>query len=178
MVDTEWFRICRDKTALGIKGKKGFQRKNLPYFIDRNTFDSLESGVAFYEYSGRKDFDDFIFEPTFMFRDRYENIFQLLEPDMEFISINLIDEKGKDKMPAPVYILPYLSCTEAIHQKSTIIQGRAKRLVLKREALAGRRIAHCHLPADDVWLLSLEAAECILRRGPVGIELERVVDYV
>ncbi len=178
MVETEWFMIKKDKEAPGINGGKGFQRKDLPYFIDRKTFDLLESRAAFYTYSGRADFDDFIFEPTFMISDRYETVFQLLEPDMEFISINLIDEKGKETMPTPVYMVPYLACTDAIHENSKIIHGRADKLVLKRDTLSGRRIIHCHLPADDIWLFSLEAAECILRRGPIGIGFERVVDYV
>ncbi len=174
MVETEWFRIMKDRNAVGINGKKGFQRKNFPYFIDRETFDNLESGVAFYEYSGRADFEDFIFEPTFMLSDRYETLFRLLEPEIGFVSINLIDEKGKEKMPAPVYVVPYLPCIDAIHPTSKIIQGKAQKLVLKRDVLAGRRLAHCHLPADDIWLFSLEAAECILRRGPIGIKMEKV----
>ena len=178
MVDTEWFRIYKDRAALGINGKKGFQRTDFPYFIDRETFDSLESCAAFYEYSGRKDFDDFIFEPTFMLSERYEELFKLLEPDLEFESINLIDEKKKEKAPAPVYMLPFLPCTEAVHNNSKIVQGKAESLVLIREALAGKRIVHCHLPADDIWLFSLEAAECILRRGPIGIGFKKVVEYV
>ncbi len=174
MVETEWYRIEKDRAALGIRGKKGFQRRDYPYFMDRKTFDALETSIAFYEYSGREELDDFIFEPTFMLGDRFRTIFQLLEPEMEFQSVNLIDEKLKGKAPAPVYWIPYLPEADAVHPSSRIVQGRAENLVLKEAALEGKRVLHCHLPADDIWLVSLEAAECILRRAPIGIGMEKL----
>ncbi|MBR0285271.1 MAG: hypothetical protein IJQ78_08710, partial [Selenomonadaceae bacterium] len=64
MVETEWYRIKKDKAALGIRGKKGFRHSDFPYFMNRKAFDALETNIAFYEYSGRAEFDDFLFEPT------------------------------------------------------------------------------------------------------------------
>ena len=97
MVETEWYRIKKDKAALGIRRKKGFQRSDFSYFMDRKAFDALGTNIAFYEYSGRAEFDDFLFEPTFMLSDRLRTVFQLLEPEMEFHSVNLIDEKWQEK---------------------------------------------------------------------------------
>ena len=176
MIETEWYRIKKDKAALGIRGKKGFRHSDFPYFMNRKAFDALETNIAFYEYSGRAEFDDFLFEPTFMLSDRFRRLFQLLEPEMEFQSVNLLDEKLKEKAPSPVYWIPYLPCAEAIHPASRIVQGKAEELVLKRAALEGRRLLHCHLPADDIWLVSLEAAECILRRAPIGIGMKRITE--
>lgn len=174
MIETEWYRIKKDRAASGIRGEKGFQRKDYPYFMDWKAFDALETRVAFYDYSGRAEFDDFLFEPTFMLSDRFRRLFQLLEPEMEFQSVNLLDEKLKEKAPSPVYWIPYLPCAEAIHPASRIVQGKAENLVLKRGTLEGKRVLHCHLPADDIWLISLEAAECILRRAPIGIGMEKL----
>jgi len=174
MFETEWFRIRRDKDAWDIKGKRGFSRGRYPYFMDRETFDLLDDSTAFYKNEGRKDFDDMIFDPTFMISDRFQLIFHYLEPAMEFNSVHLLDESQKEGIPAPLYWIPYLSCENAVHEKSVVIQGKAENLVLRKEALEDRRILHCQLPADDIWLFSLEAAECILRRAPQGIVMEKV----
>ena len=178
MVETEWFRVQRDRDAVDIRGAQDFTRKRYPYFMDRAAFDSLDDDTAFYEYAGRKEVNDMIFEPTFRVSDGFQSIFHYLEPEMEFKSVHLLDESRKEGIPAPLYWIPFLPFTDAIHENTRVLQGKAAELVLKKEALAGHRILHCRLPAEDLWLFSLEAAECILRRSPMGIGMAKVTKYL
>ena len=55
-----------------------------------------------------------------------------------------------------------------------VVQDELSFMSKKLPALYGRRVAHFRLPDEDIWLLSLEAAECLLRRQPVGIVLEKI----
>lgn len=174
MVETDWFWVTKDKEALGIKGTKNLSQKRFPYFMDREAFDTIEDGTAFYQHEDRGEYSDILFEPTFMFSDRFQRIFRYLEPEMELKSLHLIDQSKREKAPVPLYWIPFLSYTDAIHETSSVVQGKAERLVLKGKAMEGRRIVHCRLPADDIWLFSLEAAECILRRSPLGILLKKI----
>ncbi|MBR0260446.1 MAG: hypothetical protein IJQ85_01495, partial [Selenomonadaceae bacterium] len=55
-----------------------------------------------------------------------------------------------------------------------VVQNELSFMSKKMPALRGRRVVHFRLPDEDIWLLSLEAAECLLRRQPVGIVLEKI----
>lgn len=172
MIETEWFWIKKDPAAPFVE-TAGFDTNKFPYFTDAESFARVEDGVIFYE---RKNFSpcDILFEPTFLIIDRLQPLFKLLEPAIEYKGVQLYRKIKPAEAPRPLYWLPYLPFVDVIGTESKIFQGKAIRLVINYSALRGRRVAHCKLPADDIWLLSLEAAECLLRRQPVGILLEKV----
>lgn len=174
MVQSEWFWIKKDPDAPTISDAKGFNRKKYPYFTDEKSFALVDDEVAFYQYSGFFIESDFLFEPTFLIHDDLQSLFKLLEPNLQFRGVQLYAAQNRDKLSTPLYWLPYLPITDAISEKSRVIQGKPFELILKREPLEKKRVAHCKLPAADIWLLSLEAAECLLRRQPIGIILEKV----
>lgn len=174
MVETEWFWLRRDPELLPIRNEQGLDRSNYPYFIDEAAFRALDDRVAFYAHQGVAALGDFLFEPTFMIGDRYQQLFHFLAPEMEFRGVQLYEEKKREKAPMPIFWLPWLPCLDGIHADTRLRQGKPVELILRREVLQGRRLVHLHLPAEDIWLASLEAAECILRRGPVGLRLEKI----
>ncbi|MBQ7630232.1 MAG: hypothetical protein IJS81_08490, partial [Selenomonadaceae bacterium] len=106
--------------------------------------------------------------------DNLQSLFKLFEPNLQFKGVQLYSAQNPKKFSTPLYWLPYLPITDAISEKSKIILGKPAQLVLNSKFLEKKRIAHCKLPAADIWLLSLEAAECLLRRQPIGIILEKV----
>ena len=152
MIDTEWFWIKKDPAAPFVK-TTGFGKNKFPYFTDAEAFASVDDSVIYYD---REKFSpcDFLFEPTFLIIDRLKPLFELLEPAIEYKGVQLYRK-----------IYP---------EYSKIFQGKVSKLVLNYSALRGKRVAHCKSPADDIWLLSLEAAECFLRRQPVGVLLEKI----
>ena len=168
MVQTDWFWIKKDPDAPTISDAAGFNRRNYPYFTDEISFEKIDDDVAFYSYGGFFIECDFLFEPTFLIHDNFQSLFKLLEPELQFKGVN------PKKFETPLYWLPYLPIIDAISEKSKIILGKPAKLVLKAEFLSKKKVAHCQLPAADIWLLSLEAAECLLRRQPIGIILEKV----
>ena len=172
MIETEWFWLKKDPAAPLVE-TTGFDKNKFPYFTDAESFASVDDSVIYYE---KKKFSpcDILFEPTFLIRDRLQPLFELLEPAIEYKGVQLYRKFKPEDAPRPIYWLPYLPCVDAISETSKIVQGKAAKLVIKLSELRGRRVAHCKLPAEDIWLLSLEAAECLLRRQPVGILLEKV----
>jgi len=170
----EWFQIKKNPDAVPIVGARNFDRKHFPYFIDAETFSKLDDCVAYYKRGFYFVPCDIIFEPTFLIGDKLQQLFSLLEPDLEFKGVQLYEENYNKNLPMPFYWLPYLKFTDAISDKSEVHQGKSKKLVIKSEMLEEKRLLHCKLPAEDIWLVSLEAAECLLRRQPVGILLQRV----
>ena len=176
MVETEWFWLHRDPETVPLKNEAGLDRRHYPYFIDEAAFRAVDDRVAFYAYHGGVELCDFLFEPTFLISERYEQLFHFLEPELQFRGIQLYEETKRDKAPMPLFWLPYLPFREGIHSESLVVQGKVQHLVLKRESLQNIRLAHMRLPAEDIWLVSLEAAECILRRGPQGLYMEKIED--
>jgi len=171
---SDWFWIKKDPDAVPITSAKNFDRKHYPYFIDAEVFSQLDDSVAYYRRGSYFVPCDIVFEPTFLIGDRLYQLFTLLEPKMEFKGLQLYDETLNKTLPMPLYWVPYLEFTDAISEQTEVVQGKPTKLVIKSEMLGEKRILHCKLPAADIWLLSLEAAECLLRRQPVGITLERV----
>lgn len=174
MVQSEWFQIKKNPVAWTITGAKNFDRKNYPYFMDAETFSKIDDGVAYYRRGNYFVPCDIIFEPTFLISDKLYQLFSLLEPEMELKGVQLYEENLNKKLPMPLYWLPYLKISDAISDKSEVVQGKAQKLFLKAEMLGEKRILHCKLPAEDIWLLSLDAAECLLRRQPIGIILKKI----
>ena len=170
----EWFQIKKNPDAVPIVGAKNFNSQNYPYFIDAETFSKIDDGVAYYRRGNYFVPCDIIFEPTFLIGDKLYQLFTLLEPNLEFKGVQLYEENLNKNLPMPMYWLPYLEVTDAISDKSEVFQGKAKKLILKSEMLAEKRILHCKLPAEDIWLASLDAAECLLRRQPIGITLQKI----
>lgn len=169
---SEWFRIKKDPDAPAVNW---VAPKKYPYFTDAQSFAEAEDCVAYYKSGGRRFVEcDFLFEPTFLIHDKLQALFAFLEPDLEFKGVQLYEQTDYKKFPTPLYWLPYLPLSDVISEQSEIIRGKASRLVLKSALPENRRVLHCKLPADDIWLLSLEAAECLLRRQPVGIVLEKI----
>lgn len=173
-IQTEWFWIKKDLDAPAVIDAAGFNRRKYPYFTSDESFAKVDDEVAYYSYSGNFIECDFLFEPTFLIHDALQSLFKFIEPDLEFKGVQLYSARDPENLPTPLYWLPYLPFSDAISEKSQIIQGKPVALIFKAEALAGKRLVHCKLPAADIWALSLEAAECLLRRLPVGIILEKI----
>lgn len=173
MINPEWFWLRKDPDAPTISGAARFNRKNYPYFTDAASFAAVSDAAVYY--SGRMIVEcDILFEPTFLIHDDLQSLFKFLEPDLEFKGVQLYAEKSPEKSAMPLYWLPYLPYSDAVSEKSQIVQGKPSRLVLRAEPLAGKRLVHCKLPAADIWALSLEAAECFLRRQPIGVVLQKI----
>ena len=158
MIETEWFWLKKDPAAPLVE-TTGFDKNKFPYFTDAESFANGDDGVTYYE---REKFSpcDILFEPTFLIGDKLKPLFELLEPAIEYKGVQLYRKFKPADAPRPLYWLPYLPCVDAISDDSEIIQDKAAKF--------------CKLPAEDIWLMSLEAAECLLRRGPVGILLEKI----
>ena len=173
MIQTEWFWLKKDPDAPKINGATGFDRKNYPYFTDAESFSKVDDAVSYY--SGGIILEcDILFEPTFLIHDNLQSLFRFIEPNLDFKGVQLYAEKNPDKSASPLYWLPYLEFTDAVSENSQIIQGKPVELILKAASLADKRLVHCKLPAADIWAMSLEAAECFLRRQPVGAILQKI----
>lgn len=174
---TEWFLLKKDYDAPQISDGRNFNRKNYPYFIDEKIFAEIEDSVAYY--AGKIIECDLLFEPTFLIHDRLQKLFEFLEPEIKFKGVQLYSAENPKKFATPLYWLPFLKVSEVLSEKIEMVQGKAKKLILSKKLLAeeeffGKRILHCKLPATDIWLINLDAAECLLRREPLGITLEKV----
>lgn len=174
---TEWFLLKKDSDVLTIQNAKNFDRKNYPYYIDEKIFAEIDDSVAYY--GGKIIECDILFEPTFLIHDRLQKLFEFLEPNLEFKGVQLYNIKNPKNFAMPLYWLPYLKISEVLSEKIEIVQGKAKKIILNKNLLESeeffeKRILHCKLPAQDIWLINLDAAECLLRREPVGIVLEKV----
>lgn len=153
LVRTEWFQMIADPELTAPVKTEGLLPHEYPYFMDEKAFRRLEHKVASYHPQLGMECCDFLFAPTFMVGDRFQTLFQTMAPRMEFRNVTLLpDIEGETAKPLH-YWIPFLPADDA-----------------------GQRI-RCQQKRDKVdWLFSLEAAESILRRAPLGIRFIQVED--
>ena len=179
MVQSDWFRLKKDYSVQEFSGARFISQRNYPYLMTREAFDNLDDSATFYDYRGADGFPDFLFEPTFLIAERMQSILEILEPQFEFKVLQLLAEKNPIDSPKPLYLLPFLDFSDALHESTRTILGKVEgEIFLKKSALQRKRIVHAKLSAEDIWLFSLEAVEAILRRRPLGVTFERIVNII
>lgn len=144
------------------------------YKMDRQAFDLLPPfAVAYYTPEIGLEFCDFLQAPMLMISTKFQELFQLLEPGMQFKGVQIYPSAKEENQPVPVYWIPYLEPSDCLHVSSIIYDtGTIKEIVLKEAALADKPIIKARGPVEEFWFVSLAAAECILRREPLGVGLE------
>ena len=96
---------------------------------------------------------------------------QVVQDELSFVSKKM----GANRENQNIYCdSTDLHLGERKFNQRAVVQDELSFMSKKLPALYGRRVAHFRLPDEDIWLLSLEAAECLLRRQPVGIVLEKI----
>lgn len=175
-MELQYFRLRQDK-SVSNPIKFGPLDKNLYcYKMNQQAFNKLPIfNVAYYEKKIGLEFCDFLQAPMLMMSTKFQELFQLLEPQIEFKGIQVYPEGAETDMPVPVYWIPYLKETDCLHEASEIYgTGIAKTIVLKEIMLMDKPILKVKAPVEELWFVSLAAAECILRRQPLGVGLEPV----
>lgn len=173
-MDMVFFRLYTgEKEGNAIK-IKGLNSKVYTQKLDKPSFDKMMPfTVAYYLNEPNIEIPDFINVPPFILSDKYKDIFALLEPAIEFKGIQLYPDDKTQYAPMPTYWIPYLEKTDCLHKDSEIYDiGTAKKLILQKDAVIGKDIIRPAGIIEDVWLLSLTAAEAVLRRKPFGVNFE------
>jgi hypothetical protein len=176
----EYFRLFSSKVVSNPIAIEKIHREQYPYKMDRAAFNSLEDLiVAYYRPDMGLEICDILQSPCFMIADRFRDLFSLLEPELQFKGIQLypldFDAAEGVKSPVPLYWIPYIEPTECLHSTAKIYDtGVVKELVVKQDNLRDKNILKVAGLIEEIWLVSLAAAESILRRRPLAAGLERV----
>ena len=176
----EYFRLFQSKIVSNPIAIETINREQYPYKMNQAAFDRLEDLiVAYYQPDMGLEICDILHSPCFMIADRFRDLFSLLEPGLQFKGIQLypldFDAAEGLKSPVPLYWIPYIEPTECLHSTAKIYDiGTVKELVVKEDAVRDKNILKVAGLVEEIWLVSLAAAESILRRRPLAIGLERV----
>lgn len=182
-MQAEYFRLRQSKKATNPIAIFGIDKGKYRYKMDKAAFDALGGlAVAYYQNSMGMEICDFLQSPCFMIADRFKDIFALLEPSMKFKGVQLFphdfDKQTYNELaraPMPMYQVPYIEPTSCLHESAKIYgTGTVRTLVLEEGALEGRHVVKIAGLVEEIWIISLLAAESILRRRPLAAGLERV----
>lgn len=176
----EYFRLFQSEIVSNPITIEAIDREKYPYKMDRDAFNGLEDLiVAYYQPDMGLEICDMLQSPCFMIADRFRDLFSLLEPELQFKGIQLypldFDAEEGVKSPVPLYWIPYIEPTECLHNAAKIYDtGVVEELVIKQDAVRDKNILKVAGLVEEIWLVSLAAAESILRRRPLAAGLERV----
>ncbi|AJQ29492.1 hypothetical protein [Pelosinus fermentans] len=176
----EYFRLFQSHIVSNSIAIENLDREHYPYKMDRAAFTRLEDlVVAYYQPDMGLEICDMLQSPCFMIADRFRDLFSLLEPELQFKGIQLypldFDAAEGVKSPVPLYWIPHIESTECLHSTAKIYDtGIVEELVVKQGAVRGKHILKVAGLVEEIWLVSLAAAESILRRRPLAAGLERV----
>nr|WP_092067143.1 hypothetical protein [Dendrosporobacter quercicolus]NSL49714.1 hypothetical protein [Dendrosporobacter quercicolus DSM 1736]SDL50036.1 hypothetical protein SAMN04488502_10161 [Dendrosporobacter quercicolus] len=179
-MEREYFRLIQSKTASNPIVIQAIDREHYPYKMNQSAFAALEDLiVAYYQPDMGLEICDILQSPCFMIANRFRDLFALLEPELRFKGIQLypldFDAAAGLKSPAPLYWIPDIEPTWCLHPAARIYDtGIIEELVVKENAVRHKHILKVAGLVEEIWLVSLTAAECILRRRPLAAGLERV----
>lgn len=179
-MELEYFRLRQSKkTANPIKIEK-IDKEKYVYKMNLKAFDRLDRlVVAYYKTDMGLEICDILQAPCLMITERLKDLFMLLEPQLQFKGIQLYPLNFKPeegiKDPVPLYWIPYLEPTDCLHTTAKIYgTGIVEELVLRKSALEGKHILKVAGLVEEIWIISLCAAESLLRRKALAAGLEQV----
>lgn len=176
----EYFRLFQSNSVSHPLVIENLDWERYPYKMDRAAFTGLEDlVVAYYQPDMGLEICDILQSPCFMIADRFRDLFSLLEPQLRFKGVQLypldFDAEQGIQSPVPLYWIPYIEPTECLHAAAKIYAtGIVEELVVKEDAVRGQHVLKVAGLVEEIWLVSLAAAESILRRRPLAAGLERV----
>lgn len=180
MMSAEYFRLLQSKKVVSPIRIDGLDRDAYRYKMDGAAFAALDDlVVAYYSPADGLEICEVLRSPCFVIAERLKELWLLLQPDLAFKGIQLFPDNFRAgealKDPTPLYWVPYLAPTVCLHESSGVYDtGIVHDLVLTKSAVADKNILKVAGTVEEFWIVSLTAAECILRRGALGAALERV----
>lgn len=176
-MNTPYFRLRMAKDIVKPPKFEKLPPGRYPYKMNGAAFNALDDlVVAYYLDSIGLQFPDFLHDPTFMVTTPQKKLFTLFDPALQFKGIQLYPQDiTRLDLPMPLYWIPYLAPTDCLHESSIFYgTGIVKQLVVDSRKADGRDILKVKGTVEEIWLVSLAAAECILRRMPLGAGLNLI----
>lgn len=179
-MNDEYFRLFQNPIASNPITLYLPDQKRYPRRVDQAAFCQLEELiVGYYQPAIGLEICDLLESPCFLIADRFKDLFQLLAPQLQWKGIQLYPndfnlQQGLQSA-APLYWIPYLDPVDCLHSSTQFHDiGLLKELVVDEAAIRDKHILKVGGILEDIWLVSLTAAESILRRRPLAIGLEQV----
>lgn len=149
------------------------------YYADTDspivTYESLkELSVAYIEDKGEVELTDILASPIFMVSGQVKQLLQLFEPDIKFKAIQMFGFYHKEELK-PLYYVPKFPEYPCLHKEVTVNpNGTVNKVVLDKSKIPEASIFRIQGLIENRIIISLEAAESLLRRPFYGIGLEKV----
>lgn len=118
-------------------------------------------------------YPDVLDQQIFMVKERIQKVFELFLPEMDSRNFCLLDSlNGRYEY----YAAPCLDMVDCLSDKSkcNLDKSVVSKIVLNLQKVGQRHIFRIANVNTSIVIISLEAAECILRTRPEGIEIKHI----
>lgn len=132
--------------------------------------------VAYAQYDRMQEIPDILAHPTYMISDEIKKVFAMYDENISFKAIQVFPDKPEFiKEAAKTYWVYDCVMEECLHESSVKLpNGEFSKLIIDKHKVRGRDIFRPKGLLENKVLVSLAAAESILRRNPYGLNLEIV----
>ena len=170
----EYFELTQDREVEFPIQLKELNRKQYTYAMKEAEFEGLDRlKVTYFRESEGNEWCDIRTEPTFLVSDAVKRVLSLYDDTIRFCAIQAFEEEAS--MVVPLYWVPLFRMVSCLHPDTTWYpNGMLKELVLSRESLTDQPIVRVASLLEYKVVISLAAAESLLRRGFYGIGLKPV----
>lgn len=119
-------------------------------------------------------FTDVCMTPSLMVTNKLKEVIDLYMPKTIYKEVILLDQRNSE---AETYYLPILPQVECLSIESELLPNNlgVKKIVLNLEKVKGYSLFRIANLINDYFIVRLDMAESILRRGAVGVYLEEVI---
>lgn len=171
----EYFELFQSEKVENPIVLLGLAQEDYTYAMRREDFDKLDKLKVAY-FSGREfeEICDILTTPTFLISERMRKLFVLYEKDLECKSVQVFPT-AMESAQYPQYCVPFFPLIDACHKNTVVNElGMVEKLVLDKKKIKDRQIFRLQGLLEYKVIVSVAAAESILRRRFYGIGLREI----
>lgn len=161
-----YFMVKQDKELSNIIAPEKIDASIYRDGVSKKEFDRAQSMiVTYFPNSQELEKPDILYSPAFMVSDQFKRLLRAFDPRMKLKGIRCYPQEVEDP-EALLYWWPYLPRVKCLSEQTTKYPtGLIEHPVFVENKLQGRPILMVDGTIETIVLVSLELAECMLRRG-------------
>lgn len=135
-----------------------------------------ENSAGYYEYKSNVLIPDIVQNPTYMVSDIIQKVIEIYDSTISYKDIFIMpnNEKYLNK-GVQMFHIPDLPRMDCIAEQAVILpNGAVQDIILNPAKVQNKDIFLVDHMAENIVIVSLRFMESVLRRGPLGVEFQKV----
>lgn len=171
----DYFELFQSEMVENAVELMGLDSSRYCYAMKERDFAALDKlKVAYYSGRETEEMCDILKKPTYLISNEIKRLFELYDTKIEYKGVQLFST-ASENITSPLYWVAGFPMVDCLHESARKYDnGMLKELVLDKKKIKGLDIFRVAGLLEYKVIVSLPAAESLLRRRLYGIGLQRI----